>query len=256
VAHRSRIPTTGSTQKTTPDGELAHARVRWLRTALSIPMVWGRHLGNAGSSRPLACCWPGSPKEDSRPGVLVLVEVGRWPWQVSAGLEGGGAPAGVVTAPGGGSAGLAAASRDAIGADPTLPSARFVLARRIVQTSSSISKASATIWTLLPCRSKAWTRTSATSRRSWRASHSTSTSKAKPSTRAWLKICCAAARRNPLSPLWVSSNGSPSAPRMARLKTRLATRRATGPLASPARVPIATGARASAATIRSRSLGL
>jgi hypothetical protein len=63
VAHRSRIPTTGSAQKTTPDGE-AGPRPRPLaeKTAPSIPMVWGRHLGNAGSSRPLACCWPGSPK--------------------------------------------------------------------------------------------------------------------------------------------------------------------------------------------------
>jgi hypothetical protein len=53
VAHRSRIPTTGSAQKTTPDGE-AGPRPRPLaeKTAPSIPRVWGRHLGNVGSSRP------------------------------------------------------------------------------------------------------------------------------------------------------------------------------------------------------------
>ena len=87
------------------------------------------------------------------------------------------------------------------------------------------------------------------------ASHSVSTSKAKPSTRSSLKIARAAARRNPFRPLWVSSNGSPSMPRIVRLKTRLATRRIIGPLMAAARTPIATGAKWSAPMIWSSSLG-
>jgi hypothetical protein len=100
----------------------------------------------------------------------------------------------------------------------------------------------------------ACTPTSTTSNPSRPASSSASTSKAKPSSRARLKTSRAAARRNPFSPLWVSRNGSPTSTRIARLNTRLATRRVNGPLVVT-RAPIATGASAKARMIRSSSLG-
>ena len=56
-----------------------------------------------------------------------------------------------------------------------VPGTGLLAACRTAHTSPSISRASATIWTLLPCRSKACTWTSATSRRSRRSSPSMTT---------------------------------------------------------------------------------